>query len=293
MTARDDRIEEAYAACEELTRRHYENFSIASVLLPGDVRRHMYALYAYARGVDDLGDEAPGDRLLRLGWWEQHLMATWSRCRPPEGERPAAFVALGQTRRELDLPIEPFRRLIEANRRDQWVNRYSTFDQVLEYCTFSADPVGRLVLMIFGYRETDLWPLSDATCTALQLTNFWQDVARDYAMDRIYLPAEDRERFGVSEDDLGRCEATPELRRLIAFEIGRTRELFDRGRPLIDRVAGRFRIDLDLFTRGGEAILDAIEARDCDILAERPVLSRGRRVILFAAAVAGRFRRRS
>jgi squalene synthase HpnC len=293
MTATDNRIEEAYAACEALTRRHYENFSIATVLLPRVIRRHMYALYAFARGVDDLGDEAPGDRLLRLGWWEQHLMAAWEKCPPPDGEAPAAFIALAQTRRELDLPIEPFRRLIEANRRDQWINRYSTFDQVLEYCTYSADPVGRLVLMIFGYHDPELWPLSDATCTALQLTNFWQDVARDFAMDRIYLPAEDRERFGVEEQDLGRCEATPALRRLIAFEVGRTREIFDRGRPLIDRVAGRFRIDLDLFTRGGEAVLDAIEAGGCDVLAARPVLSRGSKTALFGSAVLGRFRRRT
>jgi len=291
MTVFDESIDEAYAACEALTRRHYENFPIASVLLPGAVRRHMYALYAFARGVDDLGDEAPGNRLLRLGWWEQHLLATWDRCRAPAGERPAAFIALEQTRRELDLPLAPFRRLVEANRRDQRINRYITFDQVLEYCRYSADPVGRLVLMIFGYRDRSLLPLSDATCTALQLTNFWQDVARDRAMDRIYLPAEDRERFGVAETDLGRCEATPALRRLIAFEVERTREFFARGRPLVDRVSGRFKVDLELFTRGGEAILDAIAAQNYDVLAHRPVLSRGRKAALLAAALLGRLRR--
>ncbi len=293
MTSGDPHIEQAYAACEDLTRRHYENFPIATFLLPRTVRRHLYALYAFARGVDDLGDEAPGDRLLRLGWWEQHLMATWGTCPPPSGERPFVFTALEQTRRELDLPIVPFRRLIEANRRDQRINRYITFDQVLEYCTYSADPVGRLVLMIFGYRDRSLWPLSDATCTALQLTNFWQDVARDRAMDRIYLPGEDRERFGVDERDLDRCEATPALRRLIAFEVARTREFFAAGRPLIGKVAGRFRVDLELFTRGGEAILDAIEAGDHDVLGVRPELGRVRKGTLLLKALAARIGTRS
>jgi squalene synthase HpnC len=233
----------------------------------------MHALYGFARGVDDIGDEAPGDRLARLDWWEAHLRAAFGGGGAPPGNRPAAFIALEQTARELDLPLEPFLRLIEANRRDQRVKRYRSFPELLEYCTYSADPVGRLVLAVFGYRDESLYPFSDATCTALQLANFWQDVARDFDMDRIYIPGEDMERFGVTEDTLEGGQATPAFRELLRFEVERTRDLFDRGRPLINEVDGRFRIDLLLFTRGGEAVLDAIEAQDFDVLTNRPVIS--------------------
>ncbi len=273
MTSNDNDIRKAYAECRDLTRRHYENFSIATFLLPRRIHRHMHALYGFARGVDDIGDEAPGDRLARLDWWEAHLLAVFDRGDAPPGDRPAVFIALEQTGRELNLPPEPFLRLIEANRRDQQVKRYGTFQELMEYCTYSADPVGRLVLAIFGYRDESLYPYSDATCTALQLANFWQDVARDFAMGRIYIPGEDMERFGVTEDTLEGGRATPAFRELLRFQVERTRELFSRGRPLIAEVAGRFSMDLLLFTRGGEAVLDAIEAQDFDVLRKRPVIS--------------------
>lgn len=273
MNTNESDIKRAYAECRALTRRHYENFPVASALLPRQVRRHMYVLYGFARGVDDAGDEFEGDRLARLDWWEAHLMAAFGRGEAPPGDTPAAFRALGQSRSELDLPLDPFIKLIEANRRDQRVSRYATFDDLLDYCTCSADPVGRLVLAVFGYRDERLHPFSDAICTALQLTNFWQDVSRDLAMGRIYLPSEDMQRFSVSENDLGQDTATEGFRDMLRFEVERTREHFDRGRPLTGLVAGRFRIDLLLFSRGGESILDAIEAGGFDVLGKRPVLT--------------------
>jgi squalene synthase HpnC len=273
MSYSESDIERAYAECRTLTRRHYENFPIASFLLPRHVRRHMYALYGFARGVDDIGDAWDGDRLARLDWWEAHLMAAFGRGEVPSGESPAAFVALGRSRLELDLPLDPFRKLIEANRRDQTVSRYATFEDLLDYCTCSADPVGRLVLAVLGYRDESLHPYSDAICTALQLTNFWQDVSRDLAMGRIYLPGEDLARFSVSEKDLAGDTATAGIRNLLRFEVERTRNLFRKGRPLVALVSGRFRIDLMLFSRGGEAVLDAIEAGGFDVLGKRPVIT--------------------
>lgn len=277
----------AYRSCAQLTTGHYENFPIASILLPRDVRRHMYALYAFARGVDDLGDEAEGDRLALLDRWEAGLRWALQETEAPPGEIPAAFAALRASHRLLDFPLEPFLRLIEANRRDQRILRHATYDDLLTYCTYSADPVGRLVLHIFGYRDPDLWPLSDATCTALQLTNFWQDVSRDHAMGRIFLPQEDMERFGVTEETIAAGEVSGGFRDLMVLEVGRARDLFREGKALIGRVRGRFRLDLALFTRGGEAVLDAIEAADYDVLSSRPVLSSGRKFRLLLEAVSG------
>lgn len=278
-------IEQAYAECEALTRRHYENFPIASFLLPRELRRHLYALYGFARGVDDLGDEVAGDRPARLDQWERWLGTVYGDASSVAGPLPPVFVALAETIADRDLPREPFQRLIEANRRDQRVRRYATHEDLLDYCTYSADPVGRLVLAVFGRPETGLWPLSDATCTALQLTNFWQDVARDHAMGRIYIPGEDLERFGVSEEELGRAPASPAFRRLMRVLVARARVLFERGRPLSDRVRGRLRVDLRLFTRGGEAVLGAIEGIDHDVLSRRPTLGPGRQAGLLLGEV--------
>jgi squalene synthase HpnC len=273
-------IERAYAECEALTRRHYENFTIASCLLPRRLRRHLWALYAFARGVDDLGDEASGDRLALLDGWEAQLRAVFGHGAAPPAPRPAAFVALERTVAECRLPLEPFLRLIEANRRDQEVHRYADFEGLLEYCTCSADPVGRLVLSVFGYHDPDLYPMSDATCTALQLTNFWQDVRRDYALGRIYLPREDLVRFGVAEKELGQAPASESFRRMLLFQVRRTRGFFNRGRPLAGHLAGHLRVDVRLFTRGGEAVLDAIERAGGDVLSRRPVVGRTRRAAL-------------
>jgi squalene synthase HpnC len=273
--------DEAYAECRRIALGHYENFPLVSWLLPRALRPHMYALYAYCRGVDDLGDEAEGDRLALLDEWEAELR----RCY--EGTpRDARFVALRETVRRFDIPPEPFLRLIEANRRDQRVARYETYADLVDYCTYSANPVGHLVLYVFGYRDEERRQLSDATCTALQLANFWQDVSRDLAMGRVYVPQEDMRAFGVAEADLRAPSAGEPFRKLMAIEVSRARMLFNEGLGLIPLVSGRLRLDLRLFTLGGMAVLDAIERQGYDVLARRPRVSKARKAWL---AVRGLF----
>ena len=268
-------LAEGYAYCQRLATSHYENFSVVSWLLPRPLRPHMYAVYAYCRGVDDLGDEAEGDRLALLDGWEAELR----RCYEGSPQQPA-FVALQETVRRFDIPTEPFRRLIEANRADQRVSRYRTYNDLLGYCENSANPVGRLVLYIFGYRDEERQMLSDATCTALQLTNFWQDVRRDLDKGRIYIPLEDMERFGYGEADLLAGRSDGRFRDLMAFQVQRTRELFRDGLALIPKVSGRLTLDLRLFSLGGLAVLDAIEGMGYDVLQRRPTLSRARKAWL-------------
>jgi squalene synthase HpnC len=229
----------------------------------------MYSLYAYCRGVDDIGDTASGDRLALLDDWEAELR----RCYGGSASVPI-FVALQETIREFDIPIEPFLRLIEANRRDQRTKRYESFDELLDYCSYSANPVGHLVLYLFGYEDGERQRLADATCTALQLANFWQDVSVDLAKGRTYIPREDMARFGYSEDDLSSGLCNDSFRRLMAFEVSLTRGLFADGLPLILLVPGRLRFDLRLFTLGGLAALKAIERVDYDVLTRRPRVSR-------------------
>ena len=268
-------LAEAYAYCQRLATSHYENFTVASWLLPRALRPHVHAVYAYCRGVDDLGDEAEGDRLTLLDDWEAELR----RCFDGDAQQPA-FVALQETIRRFDIPPEPFLRLIEANRMDQRVNRYRTFTDLQAYCQNSANPVGHLVLYLFGYRDEVRQRLSDSTCTALQLTNFWQDVRRDLGKDRIYIPLEEMERFHYSEEDLLAARFDGRLRDLMAFQVRRTRELFRSGLELIPRVRGRLRLDLRLFSLGGLAVLDAIEDIGYDVLNRRPKLSRARKALL-------------
>lgn len=274
-TAPPPSLDEAYERCRRLALGRYENFPVVSWLLPRDLRRHMYAVYAYCRGVDDLGDEADGDRLAQLDEWERELRACYDGA-PSD----ARFVALADTIARFGIPQEPFLRLIEANRRDQTIHRYETFEALLDYCTYSANPVGRLVLYVFGYRDPERQRLSDATCTALQLTDFCQDVTVDFEKGRVYIPQEDLRRFGVSEDDLRERRVTADVRRLIAFEVERAREYFEEGLPLISVVDGRLRTDLRLFTLGGLAVLDEIARRRHDVLTERPMLSGRRKVML-------------
>jgi len=268
-------LAEGYAYCQRLATSHYENFSVASWLLPRPLRPHMYAVYAYCRGVDDLGDEAEGDRLALLDGWEAELR----RCYEGSPQQPA-FVALQETIRRFDIPTEPFRRLIEANRADQRVSRYRTYNDLLGYCENSANPVGRLVLYIYGYRDEERQRLSDATCTALQLTNFWQDVRRDLDKGRIYIPLEDMERFDYGEADLLAGRSDGRFRDLMAFQVQRTRELFRDGLALMPKVSGRLTLDLRLFSLGGLAVLDAIEGMGYDVLQRRPTLSRARKAWL-------------
>jgi squalene synthase HpnC len=229
----------------------------------------MYNIYAYCRTVDDLGDEAKGDRLALLDDWEADLRRVYS-GRP---EYPV-LLAVKHTVEEFDIPIEPFLRLIVANRADQTALRHATYEDLLAYCEYSANPVGHLVLYIFGYSDAERQSLADSTCTALQLTNFWQDIATDWQKGRVYLPQEDMEFFGYPEENVGLGVVNSNFVSLMRFEIARTRELFQRGLALIDRVDGRLRIDLRLFSLGGLSALDAIERNDYDVFRRRPSLSR-------------------
>ena len=273
-------IAAAFAACERLARTHYENFSLGTRMLPKRLRRHFYSIYAFCRGVDDLGDEAAGDRLNLLDEWERLLRL----CYSGTPDHPY-FLALQETVREFNIPAVPFLKLIEANRRDQLVKRYADCAELLDYCDHSANPVGHLVLYVFGHRDPEMCALADETCTALQLTNFWQDVARDYAKGRIYIPREDLDRFGVGEDVIASGVASDGFRRLMRFEIERAREMFRRGLPLIDRVVKPARVDVALFTAGGLAVLRAIERQDYDVLSRRPTLSRWSKARLLAVAL--------
>ena len=272
-------LDEAYAWCERLAKSHYENFTVGSLFLPRAVRPDLYAVYAFCRLTDDLGDEAEGDRLALLDEWEAALSGVYAGGEPSH----PALVALQDVVRRHDVPDEPFRKLIEANRIDQGSGRFPTYADLLRYCDHSANPVGRLVLWVVGDRSEESALLSDATCTALQLANFWQDVKRDYEMGRIYLPLEDMERFGCAEADIAAGDATPAFRRLMAFEVDRAQELFERGLGLIPRLDGRLRLDVALFTRGGLSVLDAIRRQDYDVLGRRPEVSSAHKLRLMAS----------
>ena len=264
-----DYLEATFASCAELARSHYENFSIASCLLPKHLKPHFYAIYAFARGVDDLGDEAVGDRLALLDLWAQELDS----CYTGKPSHPH-FVALAKTIRLFDIPPLPFKRLIEANRRDQKSVRFGTFAALLEYCTYSANPVGHLLLYLAGINDDQLQVIADKTCTALQLTNFLQDIRRDYDVGRIYIPLEDFDRFGVSEHQIRHGKLDANFRSLMAFEISRTRKMFVDGYRLINHLDGSIRNDFALFVRGGLSILLTIENRNYDVLSSRPTLSK-------------------
>jgi squalene synthase HpnC len=281
IPARAPSQSDAYAYCERLARSHYENFSVASWFLPKRLRQHFFNVYAYCRISDDLGDET-GDRaasLLLLDEWEAELNACY------EGSpRHPVFVALAGTVREFDIPKQTFADLLAAFRQDQTITRYETFDDLLGYCHYSANPVGHLVLYLCGYRDPERQQLSDFTCTALQLANFWQDVSADYDKGRIYLPLVDMQRFRVSEEDISGKRNTMAFRELMDFEVSRAREWFDRGLPLIGKVSRELAIDLELFSRGGQEILRAIEHQDYAVLGNRPAISKTRKLALVARA---------
>ncbi len=267
---------EAFIYCQRLAVSHYENFTVASWLLPRALRQHVYAVYAFCRHVDDLGDEAPGDRLSLLDDWQTEL----ERCYHSTPRHPI-LMALRETIRCFAIPPEPFLKLIEANRMDQRTSRYPTFEELLHYCDHSANPVGHLFLYLFSYADAERQGLADATCTALQLTNFWQDIAVDLGKGRVYIPLEDMARFGYSEEELERGIINDGFRALMAFEVGRTRELFAKGLGLLDMVDGRLKVDLKLFSLGGLAVLEALERNDYDVFRRRPRLSRWQKAALF------------
>ena len=261
--------EEAFEYCRRLTKTHYENFTVGSLLLPRAKRQHVSNLYAYARTVDDLGDEAKGDRKEILKEWQEDL----GRCYEGTPKHPV-MVALQDTIRRFDIPVEPFLKLIKANEMDQEIKRYRTFEELLYYCDHSANPCGRLFLYIFNYRDQERHRLADYTCTALQLTNFWQDFTRDWEMRRVYLPMEDMESFSYTEEQLAKSVFNDDFRSLMAFEVDRTRRMFRQGAELVNRVKGASKLDIALFSRGGLAVLDAIEKLDYNVLKRRPHLSR-------------------
>jgi len=269
-----------------LATHHYENFNIASWLLPKELHQHFYNLYAYCRWADDLGDEVPDTQraLELLDWWEQELDACYE-GRPSH----AVFVALRETIVAKDIPKQPFADLLRAFRQDQIVKRYATWDAVLDYCVYSANPVGRLVLYLCDYRDEQRQRLSDATCTALQLANFWQDVSRDLQKGRIYIPLDIAAQHHVSEDDIVSRRFSENHVALMKDLITRTRILFDQGFPLAQQVAGKLRIDLEMFSRGGIAVLDAIENNGYDTLHYRPAISKTKQATLLVRVLVSQF----
>jgi len=277
-------LAEAQAYCERLARSHYENFSVAT-WFPKRLRPHFYSAYAYCRISDDLGDEVgdPQQALVLLDEWERELEA----CYAGEPRHPV-FIALRETIRASDIPQHEFADLLKAFRQDQTVHRYDTFEDVLGYCRYSANPVGHLVLYVCGYRDAERQQLSDYTCTALQLANFWQDVSVDWQKGRIYLPLEDMRRFGVSEREIAERRPTPEFLKLMRFEVERAREWFERGLPLAGRVDRDLATDIELFSRGGQEILSAIERQGFDVLRQRPAISKPRKLWLVARAAGKR-----
>jgi squalene synthase HpnC len=264
---------EAPGAADVLTQARVENFPVASVLFPRALRPHLMAVYGYARLVDDIGDEALGDRGGLLDWVAGELDLIYAGGAPSH----RLMQHLGVTVRLFDLPRAPFDKLIEANRQDQKVNRYATYSELLGYCSLSANPVGELVLRIAGACTADRLSLSDATCTGLQLVEFWQDLGEDADRGRIYLPLDDLDRFGYGVEDLIAGRRDERFVRLMRFEAGRTRELLVRGRALAGTLRGRLAMAVRLFSAGGLAALDDLERRAFDTFAGSARASRGRR----------------
>jgi squalene synthase HpnC/squalene synthase HpnD len=278
---------EAQAYTRWLATHHYENFAVVSWLLPKALHQHFYNLYAYCRWADDLGDEIcnPDRALELLNWWESELHY----CYDGRPSHPV-FVALRETVVAKNIPEQPFADLLKAFRQDQVVKRYHSWQSMIDYCTNSANPVGRLVLYLCGYRDEHRQRLSDATCTALQLANFWQDVSRDLEKGRIYIPLDVAALHGVSESDILMRRFNDGYVHLMRDLICRSRELFVVGAELPKLVDGRLSVDLDMFGRGGRAILDAIEAMGYDTLHVRPVVTKGKQVQLLARALLSKLR---
>jgi squalene synthase HpnC len=279
---------EAREYCRRLARSHYENFSVASRFLPAHLRQHFFNVYAYCRISDDLGDEVgdTGASLQMLEQWENELNACYDGDHDRQPRHPV-FVALAETVRKFEIPKHEFADLLTAFRQDQSVGRYETFNDLLGYCRYSANPVGHLVLYLCGYRDSERQQLSDYTCTALQLANFWQDVSADFAKGRIYLPLEDLRRFGAGEEVIRDRDNTSAFREMMGFEVERAREWFKQGMPLIAKVDRALAIDIELFSRGGQEILNAIERQRYAVLGRRPTISKARKLALVGRAALG------
>ncbi len=277
--------DEALAYCARLTAGHHENFSVLTWLTPRPLRPAFRSIYAFCRWSDDLGDEVgdPARSRELLAWWRGELRAMYG------GEpRHPVMVALAETVAEFAIPIGPFEALISAFEQDQDVAEYATFAQLLDYCSRSANPVGHLVLYLGRAFDEANAAMADRTCAGLQLANFWQDVARDLAIGRVYLPKEDREAFGYPDADLRALRFTPAFADLLRFEVERARDFLRSGRDLVGRMPGRLAVDVDLFSRGGLAILDRIEARGFDVLSSRPEVGKLAKVGLLARALLAR-----
>ena len=264
-------LRSAFEHCTRLTRAHYENFPVASWLLPAGIRPFVGSIYAFARTADDFADEPglePQERLAKLDDWRKRLNACLS---APDGP---IFEALAETIRQFDIPMPLLEDLLDAFSQDVRQSRHATFEELIDYSKRSANPVGRLVLILFGYADDQLFEESDAICTALQLTNFWQDIAVDFTRGRIYLPQQEMAKHGVTEKDLEEGETTPAFKNLINDMIARTRPLFEQGRVLPERVHGRLRFELRMTWLGGVHVLRAIEAGDYDLFHHRPTVGK-------------------
>jgi len=277
----------SHAQAEEYTRwlatNHYENFHVVSWLLPKRLHQDFYNVYSYCRWADDLGDEIgdTAESIRLLGWWRRELHAMYA------GEmRHPVFVALRGTVERFAIPQQPFDDLISAFEQDQTVTRYRNWEELYGYCRCSANPVGRLVLYLCGYSDAERQRLSDATCTALQLANFWQDVTVDWEKDRVYMPLDVMERHGSSVEEISARRFTPAFRAAMQECVACTQKLFLAGLPLARTVDRRLAVDIELFSRGGMRVLDKITAQGYDVLSRRPSISRAERVILLLGTLA-------
>jgi squalene synthase HpnC len=275
------------AEAEQYTRRlattHYENFHVVSFLLPKHLHQDFYNVYAYCRTADDLADEIPDrdESLRQLNSWRAEL----DRMYAGEADHPI-FIALQGTVAKYGIPKQPFADLIRAFIQDRNVSRYQTWDEVLDYCVYSANPVGRLVLYLCGYSDAGRQKLSDATCTALQLANFWQDVTVDQLKDRVYLPLDLLAKHNYTVEELFAHTFDERFRAIMREAVDRARELFLAGLPLTRMVNRRLAVDLELFSRGGMCVLDKIERQGYDVLSRRPKISKGERVTLLIGTLA-------
>ena len=277
--------DEARAYTRWLATHHYENFHVVSLLLPKRLHQDFYNVYSFCRWADDLGDEIgdTAESLRLLAWWRGELQAMCAgQARHP------VFVALAGTVREFSLPVTLFDDLIKAFEQDQTITRYRNFEELFQYCRYSANPVGRLVLGLCGYRDAERHVLSDATCTALQLANFWQDVIVDLKKDRVYLPLDLLEAHGYPLEALFARKFDQRFRAALREAVNVTRDLFVKGLPLADSVDRRLAIDLELFSRGGLRVLEKIERQDYDVLGSRPAISKVERVALLLSALTRR-----
>jgi len=286
---KDELYNSSFKYCEDIAKGHYENFPVASLLLPKEKRKYVYAIYAFARAADDFADEegiegGTPKRLALLDEWNEKLRD----CYSGKAYDPI-FIALGKTVDDCRIPIKPLEDLLNAFRQDVVKSRYGSFDELLDYCTRSANPVGRLVLMIFGCHDEEFFKYSDKICTALQLTNFWQDVAVDLRKNRVYLPEEDIKQFGYSYRELELKQDNENFRKLMKYEVERTQTIFDEGKKLIELTAGnadtkRLSKELKLTWLGGTTILAKIKEIDYNVLNQRPRISGFDKIKIFLSS---------